>query len=100
MEEKRPKRKKKLEVAPPGFEPASKLPLGQYASPHTTGPCEHYLVLPYFSLPFTLFEPCGAGFIMNSKIHARKNSLNEYFKTPVSHYFVFIHFRALYRPLD
>ena len=44
MEEKRPKRKKKLEVAPPGFEPTSQLPVGQYASPHTTGPCEHYLV--------------------------------------------------------
>ena len=46
MEEKRAKRKKKkkLDAAPPGFEPASQLPLGQYASPHTTGPCEYYLV--------------------------------------------------------
>ena len=27
------------------------------------------IVLKYFSLPFTLFEPYGAVFIMNSKIH-------------------------------
>ena len=32
------------------------------------------------------FEPCGAVFIMNSKIHLRKNSLNEYFKA-ISPYF-------------
>ena len=59
----------------------------------TTGPCDHcsdnsskLIVLKYFSLPFTLFEPYGAVFIMNSKIHLRKNSSNEYFKT-ISHYF-------------
>ena len=54
--------------------------------------------LMYFSLSFTLFELCGAVFIMNSKIHLRKNSLSEYFKA-ISHS-VFIHSRALYRPLD
>ena len=31
-------------------------------------------------------EPYGAVFIMNSKIHLRKNNSNEYFKT-ISHYF-------------
>ena len=30
-------------------------------------------------------EPYGAVFIMNSKMHLRKNSSNEYFKT-ISHY--------------
>jgi len=44
------------------------------------------IMLKYFSVPFTLFEPYGAVFIMNSKIHLRKNSSNEYFKT-ISHYF-------------
>ena len=58
----------------------------------TTKPCDYcsdylskLIVLKYFSLPFTLFEPYGAVFIMNSKIHLRKNSSNEYFKT-ISHY--------------
>ena len=58
----------------------------------TTRPCGHYtnetvklILLKYLSLPFTLFEPYGAVFIMNSKIHLRKNSSNEYFKT-ISHY--------------
>ena len=44
------------------------------------------IVLKYFSLLFTLFEPYGAVFIMNSKIHLRKNSSDEYFKT-ILHYF-------------
>ena len=44
------------------------------------------IVLEYLSLPFTLFEPYGAVFIINSKIHLRKNSSNEYFKT-ILHYF-------------
>ena len=39
----------------------------------------------FLSLPFKLFEPYGALFIMNSKMHLRKNSSNEYFKT-ISHY--------------
>ena len=43
------------------------------------------IVLKYLSLLFTLFESYGAVFIMNSKIHLRKNSSNEYFKT-ISHY--------------
>ena len=57
----------------------------------------------YLSLPFTLFESYGAVFIMNSKIHLRKNSSNDYFKT-ISHYF---HVKKFYsilgfivRPLD
>ena len=55
--------------------------------PLTTGPCDNYakqwlkvIVLKYFSLPFTLFEPCGAVFIMNSKIHLRKNSSKRVFE--------------------
>ena len=80
------KKRKKMQVAPPGFEPAPQLP----------GPCDHcairtlIIILKYFSLPFTLFEPCGAVFIMNSKKQLRKNSLNEYFKA-ISHYSSFIH---------
>ena len=31
-------------------------------------------MLKYFSLPFTLFEPCGAVINMNSKVHLRRNS--------------------------
>ena len=42
--------------------------------------------LPRRLLPLTLFEPCGAVFIMNSKIHLSKNSLNEYFQA-ISHYY-------------
>ena len=66
------KQKKKIEVAPPGFEPAPQLPPAQKVRPHTTGPCDHctfsmrkLIVLKYFSVPFTMFEPCGAVFIMN-----------------------------------
>ena len=69
------KDKKKPEVATGGFEPASQLPPAKIVRPLTK----------YLSLPFTLFEPYGAVFIMNSKIHLRKNSSNEYFKT-ISHY--------------
>ena len=50
-------------------------------TPHTTGLCVRctvwnlkLIVLKYFSPPFTLFEPCGAVFNMNSKVHLRKNS--------------------------
>ena len=43
------------------------------------------IALKYLSLLFTLFEPYGAVFIMNSKMHLRKNSSNEYFKT-ISHH--------------
>ena len=53
--------------------------LQRKSRPLTTGPCDHctdnpskLIVLKYFSLPFTLFEPYGAVFIMNSKIHLRK----------------------------
>ena len=85
-------KEKKLEVARPGFEPAPQLPPAKEGRLLTTGQCEHLQVhfvkliaLKYLSLPFTLFEPYGAVFIMNSKIHLRKNSSNEYFKT-ISHY--------------
>ena len=83
---------KKPEVAKGGFEPASQLPPAKIVLPLTSGPRDRYslcfsklIILKYLSLPFTLFEPYGAVFIMNSKIHLRKNSSNEYFKT-ISHY--------------
>ena len=67
-----------------------------------TGPCDHctvlnvkLIVLKYFSLPFTLFEPCGAVFMMNSKINLRKNSSNEYFKA-ILHYFLVLFTLGLY----
>ena len=44
-----------------------------------------FIVLKYFSLPFTLFEPCGAVY-HEFKDTFEENSLNEYFKT-ISHYF-------------
>ena len=47
------------------------------------------IVLKYFSLLFTLFEPYGAVFIMNSKIHLRKNSSDEYFKTILRYFRVY-----------
>ena len=62
----------------------------------TTGPCDHsaifyqkLTVLKYLFLPFTLFEPYGAAFIINSKMHLRKNSSKEYFKT-------ILHYRLVY----
>ena len=48
-----------------------------------------------FSLPFTLFEPCGAVFMMNSKIHFRKNSSNKYFKA-ILYYFHVLFTLGLY----
>ena len=51
------------------------------------------ILLKYFSLPFTLLEPCGAVIIMNSTIHLRKNSLNKYFKT-IPHYFCIYSFSS------
>ena len=55
--------KGKLQVAPPGFEPAPQLPPTQKVKPRTTGPCDHcticsvkLIVLKYFCLTFTLFE--------------------------------------------
>ena len=86
-------KEKKLEVARPGFEPAPQLPPAKEGRLLTTGQCEHLqihfvklIALKYLSLPFTLFEPYGAVFIMNAKIHLRKNSSTEYFKT-ILHYF-------------
>ena len=59
----------------------------------TTGPRWHWindvvnlLHFKQFSLPYTPFEACGAVFIVNSKIHLRKISWNEYLK-PILHYF-------------
>ena len=43
-------------------------------------------MLKYFCLPFTLFEPCGTVFMINSTINLRKNSSKEYFKA-ILHYF-------------
>ena len=59
----------KMEVATPGFEPAPQLPPAKKMRFLTTRPRNHYsnLLLKYLSLPFTLFEPYGAVFIMNSK---------------------------------
>ena len=37
-------------------------------------------VMKYFSLPFTLFGPYGAVFMINSKIHLRKNSSKRVFQ--------------------
>ena len=48
-----------------------------------------------FSLPFTPFEPCGAVFMINSKIHLKKNSSNEYFKA-ILHYFRVLFTLGLY----
>ena len=63
MKEKK-KTKKKLYVASPGFEPTPQLPPAQEVRQQTTGPCGHHtiyhvklIILKYFSLPFTLFEP-------------------------------------------
>ena len=93
---KKPKRKytikekkqtNKLQVAKQGFEPAPQLPPAEKVRLLTTGPCDHctnrsvkLILLQYCSLPFTLFEPCGAVFMMNSKINLWKNSSKEYFK--------------------
>ena len=77
------------------FEPAPQRPPAQKVRPQTTRPCGHCAIcgvkcgeipLKYFSPPFKLFEPCETEVIMNSKIHLRKNSLNENFKA-VSHHF-------------
>ena len=69
---------KKLEL----FEPEPQHPPAKKVRPLTTGPCNHYAEgslkliasVEVFSMPFTMFELCGAVFIMNSKIHLRKNS--------------------------
>ena len=83
-----------MEVDTPGLEPnCTPTSYSEKVRRLITWPCDHctdnsskLIVLKYFSLPFTLLEPYGAVFIMNSKIHLRKNSSNEYFKT-ISHYF-------------
>ena len=89
------KKNQKLQVASPGFEPAPQRPPAKKVRPQTTRPCGHCAMcgvkcgeipLKYFSLPFKLFEPCGTVFIMNSKTHLRKNSLNENFKAVLHHF--------------
>ena len=67
-----------------------------------SGPCVHctnrsvkLIVFKYFSLPFTLFERCGAVFMMDSKINLRKNSSKEYFKA-ILHYFRVLFSLGLY----
>ena len=41
MKEKKKKKRKKLQVAPPGFESAPQLPPAQKVCLLTTGPCDH-----------------------------------------------------------
>ena len=80
-------KKKKMEVATPGFDlHPNFLKPKSAASDHYTKISLKLIVLKYFSLPFTLFEPCRAVFIMNSKIHLSKStSKRDDFKT-ISHY--------------
>ena len=80
-------KKKKMEVATPGFDlHPNFLKPKSAASDHYTKISLKLIVLKYFSLPFTLFEPCRAVFIMNSKIHLSKSSSKrDDFKT-ISHY--------------
>ena len=87
------KEQKKLDEATLGFEPASQLPPAKESAAFN-----HWAMQPLrqvqleissLEVSFSAFhtvEPYGAVFIMNSKIHLRKNSSNEYFKT-ISHYF-------------
>ena len=86
------KEQKKLDEATLGFEPASQLPPAKESAAFN-----HWAMQPLRQLQlginslevsfsaFHTVEPYGAVFIMNSKIHLRKNSSNEYFKT-ISHY--------------
>ena len=71
----------------------TQFPLAQEEKPHTTRPCDactkqpwNFMVSNCFSPPFTLFEPCGAVFIMNSKILLRKKELKRVFQ---SHFALF-----------
>ena len=73
--EKTMKEKTKKDEATPGFEPSCPpTTSSEKVRLPTTRPCDYcaeLIVLKYFYLPFTVFEPCGAVFIMNSKIHLR-----------------------------
>ena len=74
-------KKKKMEVATPGFDlHPNFLKPKSAASDHYTKISLKLIVLKYFSLPFTLFEPCRAVFIMNSKIHLSKSSSKRVFQ--------------------
>ena len=92
MKEKIPKQKKLL-VTPPGFEPASQLPPAQKGEasyhwamrPLHNLSCKINSVKIFLSYIHTVMT-CGGVFIMNSKVHLRKNSLNKYLKA-ISHYF-------------
>ena len=93
------KNEKKMQVAHRDLNLHSNF-LQRKVKPHTTGSRDHctirfskLIILKYFSLPFTLFQPCRAVFIMNSKKHLRKNSLNEYSK-PFRLISAFIHSRG------
>ena len=85
-------KEKKTEVAKRGLERASQLPSAKKVWFLTTGPCDRYILFAWKLITWSIFlchshcfEPYGAVFIMNSKIHLRKNSSNEYFKT-ILHY--------------
>ena len=90
-------KKKETGSSHAGFEPVPQLPPAEnsVASDHCTIRNVKLIVLKYFSLPFTLFEPCGAVFMMNSKINLRKNSSKEYFKA-ILHYFRLLFTLGLY----
>ena len=93
-ERKKTKKKnwKRLQVAPPGFEPAPQLPPAQIVRHRTTEPCDHYknkmsslIALKYsFSAIHTVWT-LWRGIYHESKIWLRKNSLNKYSKA-ISHY--------------
>ena len=100
-------KEEKMEVVMPGFEPAPQLSLAKKVRPLTTQLCDRctslplkLIVLKYLSLPFTLFEPYGTVFIMNSKIQFEKKIVQMSISKPFCTISVFIHSRALYRPLD
>ena len=107
-------KEKKMEVVTPGFEPAPQLPLAKkvrlltthvtYDSCDLCDRCTSLLlkliVLKYLSLPFRRFEPYGTVFIMNSKIQFEKKIVQMSISKPFCTISVFIHSRALYRPLD
>ena len=100
-------KEKKMEVVTLGFQPAPQLPLAKKVRLLTTRLCDRctslllkLIVLKYLSLPFTLFEPYGTVFIMNSKIQFEKKIVQMSISKPFCTISVFIHSRALYRPLD
>jgi len=70
------KNEKKLYVASSGFEPTPQLPPAQEVRQQTTGPCGQctiyymkLMILKYFSLPFTLFEPNVELYLSQTQIY-------------------------------